>query len=264
MPDQITVEKAFGKLYDIVRRLRAPGGCPWDQEQSAYSLRTNLVEEAYECVSAIEEADDENLREEIGDLFLVAAMIARIKEEEGTFTLQDVFAEVCAKLIRRHPHVFGDVKKDTADEVLEQWDHIKENIEGKKAKNSALERVPRTLPPLERAFFIQSRVSKVGFDWHKVDPVWDKIQEEIEELKEAYNNKDYRETEEEFGDLLFTIVNLGRLMNIDPTLALNSTNQKFINRFQELEKRLKNMGLEPKEADLDHMDSIWNQIKKGK
>lgn len=264
MPDQITVEKAFGKLYDIVRRLRAPGGCPWDQEQSAYSLRTNLVEEAYECVSAIEEADDENLREEIGDLFLVAAMIARIKEEEGTFTLQDVFAEVCAKLIRRHPHVFGDVKKDTADEVLEQWDHIKENIEGKKAKNSALERVPRTLPPLERAFFIQSRVSKVGFDWHKVGPVWDKIQEEIEELKEAYNNKDYRETEEEFGDLLFTIVNLGRLMNIDPTLALNSTNQKFINRFQELEKRLKNMGLEPKEADLDHMDSIWNQIKKGK
>ena len=151
MPDEIGVEKAFGKLYDIVKRLRAPGGCPWDQEQSAYSLRTNLVEEAYECVSAIEEADDENLREEIGDIFLVDAMIARIKEEEGTFTIQDVFAEVCEKLIRRHPHVFGDVKKDTADEVVEQWDHIKENIEGKKAKNSVLERVPRTLPPLERA-----------------------------------------------------------------------------------------------------------------
>ena len=189
---------------------------------------------------------------------------ARIKEEEGVFTLKEVFEEVCAKLIRRHPHVFGNVKKETADEVIDQWEHIKENIEGRKAKKSVLERVPRTLPPLERAFFIQSKVSKVGFDWNKVGPVWEKIEEEIEELKEAYNKSDYRETEKEFGDLLFTIVNLGRLMKIDPTLALNSTNQKFINRFQELEKRLKNMGLEPKETNLDHMDSIWNQIKKGK
>jgi tetrapyrrole methylase family protein/MazG family protein len=255
------VETAFGKLYEIVKRLRAPDGCPWDRKQDPYTIRTNLIEEAYECVSAIEEQDDENLEEELGDLLLVVTMIAYMKEQEDQFKLTRVLEHICSKLIRRHPHVFGDAKKETPDEVIEQWNHIKDHVEGKKPKHSVLERVPRTLPPLERALEIQKKVSKVGFDWDHVDPVWEKLEEEIEELKTAHDGRDVRRIEQEFGDILFTVVNLGRLMNIDPTLSLNGTNQKFINRFQELERRLKEQGRKPEDLDLDALDSIWNQIK---
>ncbi len=256
-----TVETAFGKLYEIVKRLRAPDGCPWDLKQDPYTIRTNLIEEAYECVSAIEEQDDENLEEELGDLLLVVTMIAYMKEQEGRLQMTRVLKHICSKLIRRHPHVFGDAKKKTPDEVVEQWNHIKDHVEGKKPKHSALERVPRTLPPLERALEIQKKVSKVGFDWDHVSPVWEKLEEEIEELKTAHESRDVRRIEQELGDVLFTMVNLGRLLNIDPTLALNGTNQKFINRFQELERRLRAQGRKPEDLDLDALDSIWNQIK---
>ena len=185
----------FEHLYEIVKTLCGPGGCPWDREQTPYSLRTNLVEEAYEVVSAIEEGDDENLQEELGDLMLVATMMACIKEQDGAFTVADALEEICEKLVRRHPHVFGDAKKNTPDEVIEQWNHIKENIEGKKYQHSVLERVPRTLPPLERALEIQKKVSKVGFDWGNVGPVWAKLQEEIDELKEAFQSKDIKDVE---------------------------------------------------------------------
>ena len=255
------VETAFGKLYEIVKRLRAPDGCPWDRKQNPYTIRTNLIEEAYECVSAIEEEDDENLEEELGDLLLVVTMIAYMKEQDGRLQLTRVLKHICSKLIRRHPHVFGDAKKETPDEVIEQWNHIKDHVEGKKPKHSVLERVPRTLPPLERALEIQKKVSKVGFDWDHVSPVWEKLEEEIEELKTAHDGRDVRRIEQEFGDILFTMVNLGRLMNIDPTLALNGTNQKFINRFQELERRLQDQGRKPEDLDLDALDTIWNQIK---
>ena len=255
------VETAFGKLYEIVKRLRAPDGCPWDRKQNPYTIRTNLIEEAYECVSAIEEEDDENLEEELGDLLLVVTMIAYMKEQDGRLQLTRVLKHICSKLIRRHPHVFGDAKKETPDEVIEQWNHIKDHVEGKKPKHSVLEWVPRTLPPLERALEIQKKVSKVGFDWDHVSPVWEKLEEEIEELKTAHDGRDVRRIEQEFGDILFTLVNLGRLMNIDPTLALNGTNQKFINRFQELERRLQDQGRKPEDLDLDALDSIWNQIK---
>ncbi len=244
-----------------MKRLRAPDGCPWDRKQNPYTIRTNLIEEAYECVSAIEEEDDENLEEELGDLLLVVTMIAYMKEQEGRLQLTRVLKHICSKLIRRHPHVFGDAKKETPDEVIEQWNHIKDHVEGKKPKHSVLERVPRTLPPLERALEIQKKVSKVGFDWDHVSPVWEKLEEEIEELKTAHDGRDDRRIEQEFGDILFTLVNLGRLMNIDPTLALNGTNQKFINRFQELERRLQDQGRKPENLDLDALDTIWNQIK---
>jgi len=257
------VETAFGKLYEIVKRLRAPDGCPWDRKQNPYTIRTNLIEEAYECVSAIEEQDDENLEEELGDLLLVVTMIAYMKEREGRLQLTRVLKHICSKLIRRHPHVFGDAIKETPDEVIEQWNHIKDHVEGKKPKHSVLERVPRTLPPLERALEIQKKVSKVGFDWDHVSPVWEKLDEEIEELKTAQESRDVHRIEQELGDILFTLVNLGRLMNIDPTLALNGTNQKFINRFQELERRLRAQGRKPEDLDLDALDSIWNQIKTG-
>jgi tetrapyrrole methylase family protein/MazG family protein len=256
-----SVETAFGKLYEIVKRLRAPDGCPWDRKQDPYSIRTNLIEEAYECVSAIEEEDNENLEEELGDLLLVVTMIAYMKEQEDRLQLTGVLERICSKLIRRHPHVFGDAKKETPDEVIEQWNNIKDHVEGKKPKHSVLERVPRTLPPLERALEIQKKVAKVGFDWDHVSPVWDKLEEEIEELKTAHKNRDVRSIEQEFGDILFTLVNIGRLMNIDPTLALNGTNQKFINRFQELERRLRDQDRRPEDLDLEALDNIWNQIK---
>ncbi len=255
------VEEAYGRLYAIVRRLRSPEGCPWDREQTPYSLRGSLVEEAYECASAIEEGNTANLREELGDLMLVASMIAYMNEQEGRFDLPAVFQEICEKLVRRHPHVFGESEVKTASEVLAQWEHIKENVERKEPKKSALQKVPRTLPPLERAFMIQQKASKIGFDWKEVGPLWDKLQEEIAELKEAQGSQDGRAIEREFGDLLFTVINLGRLLNIDPTLALNGTNEKFISRFQEMEKRLRERGWEPREAGLEEMDAVWNEIK---
>ncbi|MBN2554252.1 MAG: nucleoside triphosphate pyrophosphohydrolase, partial [Spirochaetales bacterium] len=194
--------RAFSRLFQIVRRLRGPNGCPWDREQTPYSIRANLVEEAYECVSAIQEEDDSNLEEELGDLLLVTTMIAYMKEQENRFGITDSLRHVCEKLIRRHPHVFGDARKDTPGEVLEQWDHIKDHVEGKKHKHSILERVPRTLPPLERALEIQKKVSKVGFDWEHAAPVWEKLSEEIEELRQAEKLADPRKIEQEVGDLL--------------------------------------------------------------
>jgi tetrapyrrole methylase family protein/MazG family protein len=255
------IARAFTELYSIVRTLRSPEGCPWDREQTPYTLRTNLIEEAYESISAIEEDDDANLEEELGDLYLLVTMIGYMKEQEGRFAVTDSLRHICAKLIRRHPHVFGDAVKETPDEVVEQWDHIKEHVEGKRHKHSVLERVPRTLPPLERAFEIQKKVSKVGFDWKNPGPVWEKLEEEIAELREVDLSDDLQAAEAEFGDLLFTVVNLGRLMGIDPTLALNRTNQKFIARFQELERRLGQRGLRPENSDLETMDGIWNEIK---
>jgi MazG family protein len=253
--------RAFRVLFDIVKTLRGPEGCPWDKEQTPYSIRTNLIEEAYECVSAIEEDDDRNLEEELGDLFLVASMMAYMKEQEGGFRITDSLRHICDKLIRRHPHVFGDAQKDTPDEVIEQWNHIKDHVEGKKHKHSILERVPRTLPPLERALEIQKKVAKVGFDWEHAAPVWDKLSEEMEELRHAQGDGDPTKIEQEVGDLLFTVVNLARLLNIDPTLALNGTNQKFIGRFRELEARLSERDLRPEDTDLETMDRIWEQIK---
>jgi tetrapyrrole methylase family protein/MazG family protein len=255
------VPQAFARLYGIVKTLRGPGGCPWDREQTPESLRTNLVEEAYECVSAVEERDDENLKEELGDLLLVTTMIAYMREQEGVFDLEGVLAGICSKLIRRHPHVFGEAVKETPQEVIEQWDHIKDHVEGKKHKHSILERVPRTLPPLERAFEIQNKVAKVGFDWGDHEPLWAKLQEEIEELRAAGASGSAKQVEQELGDLLFTVVNLGRRLEVDPTLALNRTNQKFIARFREMERRLAERGLRPEDSDLETMDGVWNQIK---
>jgi MazG family protein len=261
-PDANTEAAAgFGRLFEIVRRLRAPNGCAWDRAQTPYTLRGNLIEEAYEAISAIEEGDEENLLEELGDLLMVLTMIAYMREQEGSFQVSEVLEHISAKLVRRHPHVFGDARKETPAEVIEQWDHIKENLEGKKPKSSVLDRVPRTLPPLERALEIQQKVAKVGFDWDGVEPVWDKLAEEIRELREARGKGDQRRVEAEFGDLLFTMVNLGRLMNLDPTLALNGANQRFIRRFRELERRLTAQGLSPKQAGLARMDAVWNQIK---
>ncbi|MBN1696083.1 MAG: nucleoside triphosphate pyrophosphohydrolase [Spirochaetales bacterium] len=260
--NRITAQEAFMRLYGIVKRLRGPDGCPWDRKQSASTLRKSLIEEAYESIDAIECDDDENLKEELGDLFLVILMMIRIKEENRKFTLTDVLGDISEKLIRRHPHVFGDEKVGSADEVIVKWEEIKTTVEGKNRTPHLLDSIPRALPPLEKAAAIQKKVSKVGFDWTETAPVFGKLEEEIDELHRAVKTGGIRQTEEEIGDILFTVVNLARLMKIDPSLALNRTNNKFTARFMEIEKRLIEKGIPLEEAGLALMDRLWNEIKK--
>ena len=255
------IKNSFYQLYRIVKKLREPEGCEWDRAQSPQSIRGNLIEESYECIDAINNGDNENLREELGDLYLLVTMIGEMKEEEGAFSLEDILKDISAKLIRRHPHVFGNSKVNSINEIIDQWNDIKEKIEGKKAKSSTLERIPKSLPPLERALEIQKKVSKVGFDWTSVKDVWAKLNEEELELKNAAENNCASNIENEIGDVLFTIVNLSRFLNVDPSLALNHANEKFINRFQKIESKLKSENISIKETNLETLDKLWNQVK---
>ena len=252
----------FDRFLAIVRRLRGPGGCPWDIAQTPRTLRDGLVEEAWECIAAIDAGDDANLREELGDLYLVATLVAVMKEQEGTFSVADVLEEICAKLVRRHPHVFGESEAETVSEVLVQWQAIKDDEKGAARPGSALDGLPGSLPPLERAFAAQKKAARVGFDWPEAAPVWDKMHEEMGELREAVANGDPARIEDEVGDLLFTVVNLSRLLKTDPALALSSTLRKFERRFRGVEERLRRDGLTPAEAGLARMDGIWNQLKR--
>jgi len=270
---------AFSRLLAIIQRLRAPDGCPWDRQQSPRTLRAALLEEAWECISAIDNGDDPNMAEELGDLYLLTTMMAWMKEEDGAFTVRSVLSGICAKLIRRHPHVFGQARADDAEQVLIQWDAIKarEKAAGAHASRagtagaphpSSLDGVPSSFPPLERAAKLQKKAAKVGFDWPGPGPVWDKIDEELRELRDAVGaargSADAAlaaHVEEEVGDLLFSVVNLARLLGADPTLALHRTNVKFDRRFREVERRLAREGTGPKEAGLERMDALWNQVK---
>lgn len=250
---------AFSRLMEILKRLRGPDGCAWDREQTPATLRGSLVEEAYECVSAIDSGDFANLKEELGDLFMVASLISCMMEESGAFSALDVFDAVNQKLVRRHPHVFGDSAAATVKEIVSQWDRIKK--EEKPGRRTSSVGRYSGFPPLERAFRIQRGASKLGFDWKHPDPVVDKLQEEIQELSEARNSGESGKVEEEIGDLLFTVINLSRLLGVDPGLALHAANEKFLLRFSRVEERLKSIGTSPQEAGLAVMDDIWNQVK---
>jgi tetrapyrrole methylase family protein/MazG family protein len=266
---------AFARLFDIVRRLRAPDGCPWDREQSPETLRPSLIEEAWEAVSAIDAADDVNLREELGDIFLVATMMAWMREEAGAFTVAEALQGIGDKLVRRHPHVFGTSTASTSAEVLKQWEEIKTDEHAAAGgadparsggtpggrRPSALERVPRSLPPLERSLLLQKKAAKVGFDWPGPEPVWEKIDEELRELKEALASGNGRLIESEAGDVLFSMINLARLLHVDPGIALNAASAKFERRFREMEKRLVDAGIAVSEAGLDRLDQVWNAVK---
>lgn len=256
---------AFDRLFSIIRTLRGPKGCQWDLRQTPHTLRSSLAEETWETVGAIEAGDDANLREELGDLYLLATMIAYMKQQEGAFSVEEVLDEISAKLVRRHPHVFAGVRQESVEGILAQWDRIKweeKNGEaGEPEAGSVLDRLARGLPPLERALAIQRRVAKVGFDWQGHEPVWDKLAEESTELRKAASGADRRAIEEEVGDLLFTVVNLARLLGVDPSLALRSTNEKFERRFREVERRLAETGTDPRKAGLARMDALWNQLK---
>jgi MazG family protein len=253
--------ESFERLLSIIRRLRGPDGCAWDREQSPTTLRAALVEESWEAVSAIDAGDDANLREELGDLYLLVTMIAWIHEERSAFTVSDVLEGIAEKLVRRHPHVFGDAATSSVPRILAQWERIKRDERGGDRPASALDGIPGSLPPLERSAALQKKAAKVGFDWPAPAPVWDKLAEESRELRDAAASCDARRVEEELGDLLFTVVNLARFLGTDPSLALHRANDKFVRRFRAIERRLAERGIAPSDAGLEVMDGIWNQLR---
>ncbi len=258
---KVRLKSAFLELYDIIAHLRGPHGCPWDREQTPQTMRVNLMEEAYECVEAIDENDATHLREELGDLFLILILITRMNEETGAFTLEEVFREISAKLVRRHPHVFDGKKADTIPEILKNWEFIKEHIEGKKKKTGVLADVNNALPPLDKALKIQKKAAKVGFDWPSAEPVFAKLEEETRELEEALRQKDSSRVEDEVGDLLFTLVNIARQLKVDPSLALERTNRKFKSRFRRMEGYMKEMNISFQQINLEQLDNLWNRAK---
>jgi len=259
-------DEAFGKFYDIVARLRAPDGCPWDREQTPLSLRSDLIEETYECIEAIDEQDPSHVKEELGDIFLLATLIAYIHEQEGHFSVAEMLEDACEKYIRRHPHVFTEAVSNIGTaEVLNNWEKIKLEQEGRKPKDSVLDEVNRGLPPLDRAWKLQKKAAKAGFDWPGAAGVIAKIKEELEEVEEAIASAaDNTALEGELGDLLFSVVNLCRFFNTEPSLALQRTNTKFTGRFKYVEKRMKENGQEMKAGNLDLMDGYWEEAKGAK
>jgi MazG family protein len=265
------MSERFDELVAVMERLRAPGGCPWDAEQTYASLSQYLLEEAYETFDAIQEAeatgDITNLKEELGDLLLQVVFHSTIGAERGEFTIDDVAAGVSEKLVLRHPHVFGDAKLEKAQDVLDNWDTLKANerkASGKKDKTSEsiLDDVPVHFPGLLEALKLTKKAAKVGFDWQDAEQVLDKAAEEIGELREAMQEGDVLHIEEEIGDLLFVLVNLARKLEIEPETALKRTNRKFRTRFKFIETKLKERGLSLEQSDLTELDALWNEAKR--
>jgi MazG family protein len=251
---------AFRKLCDIVARLRAPGGCPWDREQTNESLLPSLIEEAYEVAGALRARDDVNFREELGDLLLLIVMQAEIAREEGRFVIDQVAHDVTEKLIRRHPHVFGESDVRGSEGVVRQWEAIKR--EEKKDDTHYLASLPEALPALMRAQKAQKKVARVNFDWEKIEDVVAKVEEELSEAKEAIASENAPAVAEEIGDLLFAAVNLSRKCGIDAEEALQSATNKFRTRFNRLEDELKAQGKRLGDVGLDELDAIWNRVKR--
>lgn len=264
------MSEKFDELVAVMDRLRAPGGCPWDREQTYASLAQYLLEEAYETFDAIQEADKTgdtaNLKEELGDLLLQVVFHSIIGAEKGDFTFDEVAAGVTQKLVLRHPHVFGDMKLERAKDVLDNWDTLKANerkASGKKEKvhESILDEVPVHFPGLLEALKVTKRAAKVGFDWPSTEPIFGKIDEEITELREAIDSRDKGEIAEEVGDLLFAVVNLARYLDVEPETALKQTNKKFRRRFKFIEDELLSRNATLEATGLDEMDALWNRAK---
>lgn len=258
----MTSPDAFERLHAIIRRLRAPDGCPWDREQTPESLRGNLIEETYELVEAIDEKDPSHVREEAGDLYLIVTMIAEMYEERGQFTVADSLNDISDKLIRRHPHVFGDSEASTPDAVIVQWNKIKETVEGRAPKDSVLDEVSRALPPMERAYKLQKKASKAGFDWKDSGGVFAKLREEIAEAEQARDREDERALEAEVGDLLFSAINVSRFLDVDPAVALNGAISRFSSRFRHVERSMKAQGVSLSAENMARMDALWDEAKK--
>jgi MazG family protein len=256
----------FQGFVDLIGRLRAPGGCPWDREQTHQSLKPMTIEEAYEVVEAIDQGDEE-LAGELGDLLLQVVFHARIAEEEKRFTIDDVIDHVADKMVRRHPHVFAEAKADTSGEVLRSWEAQKDAERAAKGltqvEPSMLDSVSPALPAVMEAFQMTTKVSRVGFDWKDASGAFAKLDEEAAELREALTHEapSRRAVEDEVGDLLFVLVNLARLLEVDPESALKSSNRKFRRRFRHVERRLRETGRKPADATLPEMDAFWDEAK---
>lgn len=288
-----TAEKAFNRLYNVVKILRCPEGCPWDKEQTPLSMRRDLIEETFEAVDAITQEDSFHAKEELGDVMLNATMISYMYEQKGDFSVAEVLNELAEKLIRRHPHIFpeseGSVCANTpvknGEQVLNQWDRIKENLEGRKTE-CILDEVPQGFPPLLKAYKMQKKAAKKGFDWDNVEDVKAKITEELAEVEEArlkvnelLKNQDahvfemksskeadeaQKELEGEIGDLLFAVVNYARHLGVDPETALNATNTKFHKRFSYVQKKMEENEIPMIQENLSKMDEFWNEAKTSK
>ncbi|HEX9898228.1 MAG TPA: nucleoside triphosphate pyrophosphohydrolase, partial [Candidatus Methylomirabilis sp.] len=257
-----TSGELLAELVEIMARLRGEGGCPWDREQTHESIKPYLIEETYEVLEAIDEQAPGKLREELGDLILQVVFHAQMAEEAGAFSIADVLATINDKLRRRHPHVFGDVKAETAQEVLFNWEQIKQaERRREKGQASVLDGVPRDLPALLRAHRLQEKASRVGFDWAEAQAVLRKVEEELAELRAAMEGQAADRMEAEMGDLLFALVNLSRFIAVNPEEALRKTISRFIGRFRYIEEALAKGGRSLNQANLQEMDALWADAK---
>lgn len=252
------IETTFQQLVNIMEKLRGADGCPWDKEQTHESLKPYLLEEAYEVLETIDEKDFDGLKEELGDLLLQVIFHAQLAREKNHFTIIDVLETINQKLVRRHPHVFGQMEINTSEEQRIHWEHLKKQ----EGKSSVLDGVPKASPALLRARRVQQKASTVGFDWEETEQVWKKVTEETAELKEAIDSKNQENIEEEFGDLLFALVNLTRFIKVDPENALRLAVEKFTSRFKRVEKTMEACGKDLRDSTLEEMDAVWNRIKK--
>ncbi len=248
-------------LVEIMRLLRAPGGCPWGAEQTHESIKKNLIEETYEVVEAINKNDNELLCEELGDLLMQVVFHACMENEKGVFDFDDVCNGVCQKLVERHPHVFGETKISGVEDVLTNWDDIKRKSKGQKTTTQSMLSVPRELPALMRATKLQKKAADVGFDWNDVSGALDKLQEEIDELRQAVENKDSANMSEELGDVLFSAVNVSRFIKSDAEEALTAASDKFLARFTTVEKLADERGVDMKASTIEELDKLWDEAK---
>ncbi|MEI6131837.1 MAG: nucleoside triphosphate pyrophosphohydrolase [Bacillota bacterium] len=252
----------FEDLIKIMQILRSPGGCPWDAEQTNHSLRRYLIEETYEVLDAMQNGGDEHFYDELGDLLLQIVFHAQIAQDEGRFDISDVTTAICKKMISRHAHVFGDVVAETSDDVLVSWEQIKKKEKGLESHTEAMKDIPASLPALMRAFKVQHKAAKAGFDWDDIQDVYAKVEEELAEVKDAIAHAKHKsEVEDEIGDLLFAAVNLSRFVNTHPELALSGTTEKFIRRFDHVETSALKQGKRLEDMSLAEMDVLWEQAK---
>lgn len=263
----MAVEFEIKDNYDIndflrlITVLRSPGGCLWDRKQTHESIKKNFIEETYEVVEAINKADAQSLREELGDVLLQVAMHSEMESEKGSFDFNDVVNDICKKLVVRHPHVFGDVAAQSSDEALQSWDQVKLKTKGMKKQSEAIIKVPREFPALMRAQKVQEKAAKAGFDWDNVNGAVEKLHEEIDELETALAAGVGKDIEEEFGDVLFSCVNVSRFIGADSEEALTASTDKFIKRYLLVEQLAADDGVDMKSASIEELDKLWNKAK---
>lgn len=262
------IDDPFARLRVIMKRLLDPGGCPWDREQTHESLKQYMIEEAYEVCEAIDKGDDQEFCEELGDVGLQVVFHAEMAERTGRFNIEDVYSAICKKLLDRHPHVFGEVDAADSEAVLRNWEQIKKEEKQRKAAErgsepmSILDGVPVSLPALQKSLRLQQKAAKIGFDWDQIGDVMAKVREEVDEFEETISGKDKTRMQEELGDLLFSLVNVARHLDLVPEEALGEACTKFTNRFHAVERGAEESGRELRDMSLEEMDALWDQAKK--